>query len=180
LDSLPEIHEIPRHPILKELIFRVLGSQAGIVRVLYFDKPPDCSWSLPWHRDQTIAVKDNKKPTSHFQKPTTKAGIPHVEAPVSLLTRMLTLRLHLDAMTSENGPLSVIPGSHDVDQGGTASAVELHASKGDVLCMRPLLSHSSRASAQGTGLHRRIIHLELAPTDVLPDGYEWQWYYRVG
>jgi hypothetical protein len=41
-----------------------------------------------------------------------KVGVPHVEAPEWLLEKMLTMRLHLDDMTEENGPLKVLPGSH--------------------------------------------------------------------
>src|SRR5262249_40167155 len=87
---LPEVCNIPRHPNLNEFVAAVLGQRAGLVRALYFDKPPDRCWSLPWHKDRTIAVRNNDLPTSHFRRPTTKAGIPHVEAPESLLTRMLT------------------------------------------------------------------------------------------
>src|SRR5262249_54104060 len=84
---LPAVCEIPRHPNLFGLVSDVLGPHAGLVRALYFDKPPDRSWSLPWHKDRTIAVKDNTKPTTHFLHPTIKAGIPHVEAPEPLLSR---------------------------------------------------------------------------------------------
>jgi hypothetical protein len=44
--------------------------------------------------------------------PTVKAGIPHLVAPQWLLERMLTIRVHLDEVTHENGPLVVQPGSH--------------------------------------------------------------------
>jgi hypothetical protein len=173
LRLLPEVGDIPRHPSLKGFVAAVLGPRAGLVRALYFDKPPDRSWSLPWHKDRAIAVKNNDKPTSHFRRPTIKAGIPHVEAPESILVGMLTLRMHLDAMTAENGPLSVIPESHIAERELGALPVELHAGVGDVLAMRPLLSHSSSAPWAGTTMHRRVIHLELAPCPELPDGYEW-------
>lgn len=179
LGLIPEIQEIPSHPVLREFIHAVLGPAAGIVRVLYFDKPPGCSWALPWHRDRTIAVKDNRKPSSLFHKPTTKAAIPHVEAPVMLLDRMLTLRLHLDPMTKDNGPLSVIPGSHFIDREAASLPAELHAYEGDVLAMRPLLLHSSCMSAPESVQHRRVLHWELASDEELPDGYEWQWFHRL-
>ena len=169
----PEVCDIPRCPALKEFIGGVLGPRAGLVRVLYFDKPPERSWSLTWHKDLTIAVKNNDQPSSHFRCPTLKAGIPHVEAPESLLANMLTLRLHLDPMTSENGPLSVMPGSHSLVSDAVGNAVEIHAEAGDVLAMRPLLTHSSSQSKAGTTLHRRVIHLEFAPCAELLDGYEW-------
>ncbi len=177
---LPEVCEIPRQPALREFVVAVLGPQAGVVRALYFDKPPERSWSLPWHKDRTIAVQDNRLPTDYFHKPTVKAGVPHVEAPESLLTQMLTLRLHLDAMTAENGPLSVIPGSHIPGSKSPTPPVEIHASAGDVLAMRPLISHSSSMPTPGTTQHRRIIHLELAPSLQLPDGYHWRWFQPIG
>jgi len=180
IDTFPQVCEISRHPLLIEFLLSVLGPDAGLVRALYFDKPPDRSWSLPWHRDRTIAVKSNKIPSAQFCKPTLKAGIPHVEAPEFLLANMLTLRIHIDAMTPENGPLSVIPGSHLLDQQTEQPPVELHADVGDVLAMRPLLSHSSSTSRERTTSHRRVIHLEFASSAELPEGLEWHSFIQVG
>jgi len=171
--AFPGVREIPNHPILAEFITTVLGANAGMVRALFFDKPPNRSWSLPWHRDRTIAVKCNKIPTGLFRKPTIKAGIPHVEAPESLMAEMLTIRVHLDPMTAENGPLSVIPGSHLVEQQTANAPIALVADAGDVLAMRPLLLHASSVSQEGTSMHRRVIHLEFASCVELPDEYEW-------
>src|SRR6266404_493411 len=99
-------------PARVEAMAAVLGPDFGLVRVLFFDKPPGGSWSLPAHKDLTIAVRDNRLPSRHFRNPTRKAGVPHVEAPRELLDKMLTARIHLDDVTAENGPLKVIPGSH--------------------------------------------------------------------
>lgn len=173
METLPELDELLQNSLLRELALSVLGRGAGLVRALYFDKPPDRSWSLPWHKDRTIAVEKHRTESSAFRNPTIKAGIPHVEAPDSLLTRMLTFRLHLDAMTEYNGPLCVIPGSHRPATDEAFPAVQLRAERGDVLAMRPLLSHSSIKSAEGVSSHRRVIHLELAPSDELPLGYRW-------
>lgn len=175
----PEVCELPRRPALHDLLVTLLGPQVGLVRALFFDKPPQRSWSLPWHRDKTIAVKDNTLAIEQFQRPTTKAGIPHVEAPQSLLEQMLTLRIHLDPMTPANGPLSVIPGSHILERESQAAPVELHCAAGDVLAMRPLISHSSSAPHADNTLHRRIVHLEFAPRPTLPDRYQWQWFQAV-
>ena len=68
-----------RRPLLA-LLTEILGPQVGLVRTLYFDKPPVQTWSLPWHKDLTIAVRDNRRPSGEFRNPTTKAGVPHVEA----------------------------------------------------------------------------------------------------
>jgi len=171
----PGVLGVVRQPALLAALRDVLGPGFGLVRALYFDKPPGESWALPWHKDLAIAVKDNRLPSPHFDRPTTKYGVPHVEAPVWLLDRMLTARLHLDAVTDENGPLRVLPGSHgDGKHGtGTGNEVRIVCDRGDVLLMRPLLSHCSGHSRAGTTRHRRVLHLEFAPDRELPDGYEW-------
>jgi ectoine hydroxylase-related dioxygenase (phytanoyl-CoA dioxygenase family) len=90
---------------------------------------------------------------------------------------MLTLRIHLDDVSDENGPLRVIPGSHaarDSDGVGVERAVTILAAAGDVLAMRPLISHASGASLESAHRHRRILHMEFAAAHTLPDGYEWQ------
>lgn len=173
LETFPDVISLMRNPRLVQLAHAVLGPGAGVVRVLYFDKPPDRSWSVPWHRDQTIAVQRHVGVSDHFRNPTVKAGVPHVEAPVSVLSRMLTLRVHLDAMTADNGPLAVIPGSHRLNQHEEGASMELRADVGEVLAMRPLLIHSSRMSRPGTTERRRIVHFELCGNEPLPDDYAW-------
>jgi ectoine hydroxylase-related dioxygenase (phytanoyl-CoA dioxygenase family) len=150
--------------------------QRSVVRVLFFDKPPQQTWALPWHKDLTIAVRDNGLPSTHFARPTRKAGVPHVEAPRAVLDAMLTARIHLDAATEENGPLKVVPGSHragkalDLD---AAPPQAVLAGRGDVLLIRPLVAHSSGNAHPATRRHRRILHLEFAGRRDLPDGYAW-------
>ena len=168
----PGVADVWRVPPLLGLLTETLGPDFGLVRVLYFDKPPEQSWALPWHKDRAIAVKSNRLPSEQFTKPTFKAGVPHVDAPVWLLERMLTLRLHLDDMTDANGPLKVLPGSHQGDE--TASPVTILGQRGDVLAMRPLLSHCSNKSHPDTSLQRRVLHFEFAGVRELPDGYAWQ------
>jgi hypothetical protein len=176
LELYPPARDVWRRSSLVELLTSVLGPKFGLVRALFFDKPPERSWSLPWHKDMTIAVRDNRLQSSHFAKPTTKAGVPHVEAPLELLERMLTLRIHLDEMTVENGPLRVISGSHRNGKEASTAKHSEHSvltAAGDVLAMRPLLSHSSSNSTAGTTRHRRILHLEFAGQKELADGYAW-------
>jgi ectoine hydroxylase-related dioxygenase (phytanoyl-CoA dioxygenase family) len=122
----------------------------------------------------TIAVQDHSLPSDTFRNRTVKGKVPHVEAPDEILQQMLTLRIHLDAATEDNGPLQVLPGTHvgrNVTPPFRAPATIL-ASAGDVLAMRPLLSHSS-GSSKSDSAHRRIVHLEFAALSVLPDGYQW-------
>jgi ectoine hydroxylase-related dioxygenase (phytanoyl-CoA dioxygenase family) len=185
LDICPAARDAWRVPALLELLTLVLGKDFGLVRGLYFDKPPEKSWSLPWHQDLTIAVKDNRLPSEKFRRPTIKAGVPHVEAPPEVLMRMLTLRIHLDDVTLENGPLRVLPGTHmgvgNADrpaEAGTPTETTILAQAGDVLAMRPLLFHSSSVSSPGNTQHRRILHLEFAADEDLPDGYAWRQFER--
>ena len=181
LELIPQVETLWQHSPLGEFLAKVLGADFGLVRGLFFDKPPGRSWWLPWHKDLTIAVKNNELPSESFTRPTNKAGIPHVIAPVALLESMLTIRLHLDDVTPENGPLQVIPGSHLTGKEIIADDREpatILARAGDALAMRPLLCHSSGDALDGTHRHRRILHLEFAASEQLADGYEWYQFIR--
>jgi hypothetical protein len=170
-----------RAPLITALT-ETLGPRAGLVRVLYFNKPPQRTWALPWHKDLTIAVRDNQRPSQGFRNPTLKAGVPHVEASRAILESMLTARVYLDDITDENGPMTIIPGSH-------LSGKELHFEKsqarkmlgrrGDVLLIRPMVAHNSLCAQPGNQSHRRILHLEFAAEPELPDGYEWHDYVPI-
>lgn len=176
LQLCPEVADFWRQSALADALTAVLGPGLGLVRVLFFDKPPQNTWALPWHKDLTIAVRTNRLPSARFGKPTGKAGVPHVEAPLEVLETMLTARLYLDAVDDENGPLKVIPGSHRTGKRLTLDLAPprvLHAGRGDVLLMRPLVAHCSGKSHPGTSRHRRVLHLECAASEYLPDGYEW-------
>jgi hypothetical protein len=167
---------------LPEILGALLGPGFGLVRGLFFDKPPRQTWALPWHKDLTIAVCDNRLPGTQFARATRKAGVPHVEAPEGVLASMLTLRLHLDDMTEENGPLKVIPGSHRSGKRLVLGDVPPHTvlvGRGGALLMRPLLAHSSGRSHPETTRHRRILHLEFAASVHLPVGYAWHTFVPV-
>jgi hypothetical protein len=176
LQLWPAVAEFWQRPPLVEALQAILGPRFGLTRVLYFDKPPGLSWSLPWHKDLTIAVKEHRLPGEGFKKPTTKAGIPHVEAPEALLQEMVNARIHLDDISAENGPMCVLPGSHRdgkrmPDRFETVTPI--CACGGDVLLIRPLVAHCSRESQPETPRHRRILHLEFAASPALPHGYGW-------
>ncbi len=179
ISSIPEVVSVWQTGSMLKLLQDTLGEGFGLVRALYFDKPPERTWNLPWHKDTSIAVSDNSLSSSAFSRPTIKAGVPHVIASDDVLRQMLTLRIHLDEVTDENGPLRVIPGSHvssDSDGIGVEQAVTIHAEPGDVLAMRPLISHASGLSQAGTSRHRRILHLEFSSANPLPDDYRWYEY----
>ena len=179
----------PDHPLVatllaqtavRELVAEAVGPGARPVRAIAFDKTERANWLVPWHQDRTIAVKshDDGAAVTHW---TVKAGVPHCEAPVELLERMLTLRWHLDLIGPADGGLRVLPGSHLKGRltseaiavlARETPAVELAVSAGTVLALRPLLVHGSRRrTTQG---HRRILHVELAAGDPSPP-LEWFW-----
>jgi hypothetical protein len=179
LELWPAVADVCRLHPLPSLLQQILGPEFGLVRALFFDKPPGSSWALPWHKDLAIAVKDNSQFGPGFSHPTTKAGVPHLEAPVQLLEQMLTARIHLDTVTPANGPLRVIPGSHRSGKQmslGDVSPRAILANAGDVLLMRPLLAHASNHASADTTQHRRILHLEVAGCRVPGDNTEWHDY----
>jgi Phytanoyl-CoA dioxygenase (PhyH) len=176
IEHVAEAKSVWRTRKLLDLLREILGDEFGLVRALFFDKPPDRTCSLPWHKDATIAVQDNSLPSKHFSRPTNKAGVPHVIASDVILGQMLTLRIHLDDVDDDNGPLKVIPQSHFSKHCtglGPNSAVTIRCMAGDVLAMRPLIDHASGSSKPGVTRHRRILHLEFAGMRELPDGYRW-------
>ena len=92
---------------------------------------------------------------------------------------MLTVRVHLDDCGAGQGPLRVLPGSHDggrLDADSTRGwldredAVSCLVPQGGVVMIRPLLLHASSAATEPA--RRRVIHLEYA-VDALPGGVEW-------
>lgn len=176
LQLWPEALRVWRRPLVVEVLRRMLGPGYGLVRGLFFDKPPEQAWWLPWHKDLTIAVRDNSRPSTYFTKPTRKADVPHVEAPEELLKRMLTVRLHIDAVTPDNGPMGVIPGSHTNGKAlviAEEHRLELLVEGGGIIFIRPLVAHNSLATRPGCTLHRRTLHFEFAADRDLPDGYAW-------
>jgi hypothetical protein len=176
LELWPATSTVWRRPPLPELLRAVLGPGFGLVRCLFFDKPPEQTWSLPWHKDLTIAVREHVADSTGFTKPTRKAGVPHVEAPQEVLDQMLTLRIHLDDITEKNGPMNAIPSSHrtgkemNIDE---KLAQSILVQRGDVLAIRPLVAHNSVSSHADNTRHRRILHLEFAASPELADGYRW-------
>ena len=149
------------------------------VRGILFDKTPGSNWLVAWHQDLTICVKERAE-VPCYGPWSIKDGVPHVQPPVELLERMLTLRLHLDDTTSANGALRVIPGSHDhgrldaaqIEQAREAGPEAIcEAEAGDVQRMRPLILHAS--SKAESPAHRRIVHLEFAPRESLDRRLAW-------
>jgi ectoine hydroxylase-related dioxygenase (phytanoyl-CoA dioxygenase family) len=135
------------------------------VRAIYFDKTPQANWSVGWHQDLAIAVKQRRE-VPGFGPWSVKEGIPHVQPPAGILEKKLTVRLHLDDTKESNGALRVLPGSHRFGRLTSEQIEELKpkltevvcsVSAGDVLLMRPLLLHASNRAL--TPSQRRVLHI---------------------
>lgn len=172
------IRQLARHPVIISNVTKVLGDDCMAVRALYFDKTEGTNWSVPWHQDVTIAVRQRRE-VPGYGPWSVKCGIPHVQPPGAVLERMVAVRIHLDDCPLENGPLSVLPGSHrhGILTPGTLTPwlsrftpTVCPVPRGGLLLMRPLLLHASSA-AEYLG-HRRVIHLEYA-CGPLAEGLEW-------
>lgn len=177
LDVVPEVRRLAQLPRIQSLVREILGDEAVAVRGTLFDKTREANWKVPWHQDLTIAVKERKQ-VPGFTAWSTKAGVLHVQPPVSVLKSMLAVRVHLDECGEENGALRVIPGSHlhgrltieQLDRLTATPSVSCIVPAGGVLLMRPLLLHASSPCERP--LHRRVIHLDFASCR-LPGGVEW-------
>lgn len=163
---------------LSEIAKTILGSGAKPVRAIFFDKTPSSNWYVTWHQDVTIAVKE-KFEIEGYGPWSIKDGIIHVQPPAITLERMVSLRVHLDDCSIENGAIKFIPGSHAtgiLDPAELArwrdqsESVQCPAERGDIIIMRPLVLHSSSASKIPD--HRRVLHIEYAGVD-LPQGLDW-------
>ena len=174
----PAVHCLANSARIIEVVRPYLPDSPRPVRAIYFDKAPGTNWLVAWHQDLTIAVTHQADATG-FGPWSKKDGVIHVQPPVDVVQRMITLRLHLDDTDESNGALRLLPGSHvhgrlaapDIERlRATIPEETCLASRGDALLMRPLILHASSRSTSDR--HRRILHIEYAGID-LPDGLRW-------
>lgn len=179
LDEVPEVRALAKSAAVRAVVEPVLGKTAFCARGIFYDKPADANWQVPWHQDLAIAVAEREEDVPEFTVWSLKAGVHHVQPPAGLLERMLTVRLHLDDAGKDNGALQVLVGSHREGRMDAAAVrawrkthepVYCEAAAGDAMVMRPLLLHASDHADHA--LHRRVIHLEFA-AEVLPAPLEW-------
>lgn len=159
-------------------VINILGQDCFAVRGIFFDKVPGANWNLSWHQDSVIAV-NKKMETDGFEAWSTKAGVVQVQPPAEVLAQMLAIRIHLDPCGIENGPLRVLPGSHDhgwldeeiVQWKEKTPEVACIVGLGGIVAMRPLILHAS--SPADSPDHRRVIHIEYASCE-LPGTLDWR------
>lgn len=156
----------------------VLGPGTRAVRAVLFDKTEKTNWSLAWHQDRTICVRE-RRDVPGFGPWTVKRGLHHVAPPAELLGRMITLRVHLDDVAQSNAPLMIAPGSHAQGMVPEARIAEVVrdcgtrtclAVAGDVWLYATLVLHASDAATQPG--QRRVLQVDYAAFD-LPADLEW-------
>ncbi len=155
-----------------------LGPSTRAVRAILFNKTSHTNWGLGWHQDRTICVKERRE-VEGFGPWTIKQGMTHVAPPFDLLSRMVTLRVHLDDVPETNAPLLIAPGSHMLGRVATGSmgeAVErcgirmCLANAGDVWAYATPILHASDAAISPRS--RRVLQVDYAAFD-LPGGLDW-------
>jgi hypothetical protein len=156
----------------------IMGDSARAVRAILFDKTAKTNWSLGWHQDRTICVK-RRIDIDGFGPWTLKRGLQHVAPPFCVLSRMVTLRVHLDDVPATNAPLLIALGSHTKGRVLESEIQEVVkqsrklaclAEAGDVWAYSTPILHASDVASLPT--RRRVLQLDYAAED-LPGGLEW-------
>lgn len=148
------------------------------VQCTYFDKTPAANWLVPVHQDLSIPVRARVE-HPQLRGWAVKQGMVFVQPPSAVLDGLVAVRVHIDASGEDNGPLRVVPGSHQAGRLADPEQAELRAQRGEVPClslrggvmvMKPLLLHASSKSI--VGRPRRVLHFLYGPRE-LPFGLEW-------
>lgn len=176
--GLEAVRQVAASPVIAAHLLLLMGADFKPVRGIFFDKSAGANWPVPWHQDMSLAVHKSRE-VEGWTNWSVKRGIPHAQPPAEILGRMVTMRLHLDDCPADNGALRLLPGSHRAgllsreavqDMDGAKSET-IVASAGDALFMRPLILHASSPAKAPS--HRRVLHLEFAPENLLPVGLTW-------
>jgi hypothetical protein len=156
----------------------LLGRQSTPVRALLLDKSERANWRLGWHQDRTIAVRERIE-VDGFGPWSVKAGQLHVQPPIDVTARMVTLRVHVDPVNQNNAPLQVLPGSHAAGRLLDSELCELASESEPLTCLAesgdvwayatPIVHASAEQKVPG---RRRVLQLDYS-ADELPGGLAW-------
>jgi ectoine hydroxylase-related dioxygenase (phytanoyl-CoA dioxygenase family) len=168
LMSHPDVKAVANDFRLIQIAARLLKHRAVPFRATFFNKSAAVNWPVGWHQD-TVLPLVSRFESFEWGPWSEKAGVLFARAPTWALSRIIALRVHLDDSRADNGPLRVIPASHQL---GVLSSEQISAitherkhveciiDRGGVLVMSPLLIHSSRRAR--LTLPRRVVHIEYA------------------
>jgi hypothetical protein len=173
--AIPAVRDMANDQRLLDLAARGLGSAPIPFRATLFDKSPASNWLVAWHQDTALPLR-NRVDDSAWGPWSTKAGVLYAHAPAFVLEQIVALRVSVDDSTPLNGPLRVLPGSHDrgvlteaeiADVVRAIAPAECTVDAGGVIAMRPLTVHASSKSRSDRP--RRVLHIEYAARlDIAP------------
>ena len=156
----------------------VLTPDMLAVQCTLFEKSTDRNWLVTCHQDLSIPVAERIEHTALRGWATKEDGL-YVQAPEALLAQLLAVRIHLDECGIDDGPLRVMPGTHNSGRLSDEAITALRSShqeracpvsRGGVMLMRPLLLHAS-SKASGAS-RRRVLHFLFGPRQ-LPFNLRW-------
>lgn len=156
----------------------IIGASSRPVRAILFDKTAETNWSLGWHQDRTICVRERAE-VAGYGPWTVKGGMQHVAPPFDLLSRMVTLRIHLDDVPEGNAPLLIVPGSHKLGRIAEAEMDDVVSRLGQQLCLAEAgdiwayatpIVHASKAATRPA--RRRVLQVDFSGDD-LPGELDW-------
>jgi ectoine hydroxylase-related dioxygenase (phytanoyl-CoA dioxygenase family) len=174
--AVPAMAALARDPRLTSVAADVLGSEPVPFGATLFDKSSEANWLVVWHQDTAVPLLE-RRDVAGWGPWSTKCGVTYAHAPASALSQVVALRVHLDASTDNNGPLRVLPRTHEL---GVLSDSQIHATaqriepvtcavgRGGLLIMRPLLVHASSKVVSASP--RRVLHFEYAASRVFEHG----------
>src|SRR5262249_27190489 len=110
--SLATVARIAGDPRLMDIAVAALGGSAIPFHATLFEKSPSANWLVVWHQDTALPLT-KQKDVPGWGPWSKKEGVIYAHAPAVALERVLALRVHLDDSMSENGPLRVLPGTHN-------------------------------------------------------------------
>ncbi len=162
------------------LVRQFLPLDTVAVQCTYFEKSKDQNWLVPLHQDLSIPVKE-RMTHPDLTVWSEKEGLIFVQPTDEILRQLVAIRLHIDECNLTDGPLRVVPTSHNkgrlsnqmaLDTRDRLGEINCPVEKGGVLIMSPLLLHaSSKASGESK---RRVLHFVYGPT-ILSHGLTWRY-----
>jgi len=164
----PAVSDVANNPRLLHLAKEVLGPNAFPFHATLFDKSPDANWLVVWHQDTALPLRE-RLDTPGWGPWSVKDGVNYAHAPASVLEQILAIRIHLDDSAADNGPLRILPGTHNrgvlsddeiFHLSTLLEPVECTVKRGGLVLMRPLIVHASSKSKSER--RRRVLHIEYA------------------
>lgn len=176
IGKIPNLHQLILNNNLKKIL-SAIDEDLFLTKSIYFNKPEQADYYVTWHQDTMINVKEQKT-VDGYDNWTREEDYFGVEPPEDILHNTVTIRIHLDDTTDENGALRVLPGSHKkrlseeeislITQSSIPTVCEVRA--GGIQIMKPLIL---RASSKTTNdKNRRVIHMEFNSVE-LEGGLIW-------